>query len=197
VARNLWVTFVFILFLLVLGACQPVVGNAEAAANECSVEGSWVGSYSGGPWDTPLIFLSTLVPLDPAGKRLSYVSRLVNPDATFGLPGFEEADYMSELVGEAVKTGSGTYDISLVAYGVNERDADRNEILYIFEVNGTLTCMGDNFANDVTLAVYTVDQDADQDGLPDEGAEPFFCVPDDFGSAHRIPIVEGCTPPPE
>jgi len=195
-ARYLWFTFVLILLLLVLCACQPVVGTAEAAANACSVEGSWVGSFSGGPWDDPLIFQSTLVPIDPAGKRLNYVIRMVNPDATFKEEGFEDADYMSELVGEAVKTGSGTYDVSLVGYAVNEREADRGEILYIWEVNGTLSCEGDNFTHDVSLEIYPIDQDADQDGLPDEGAEPVFCHNSDFGSAKRIPMSEGCTPPP-
>ena len=162
------------------------------------MEGAWIGSFAGGPWDDPLMFQSTLTPLDPAGKQLTYVMRLVNPDATFQIPPFEEADYMTELVGEAVKTGSGTYDISLMGYGVKEREADRNEILFLWGVTGTMACEGDSLAQDVLLSVFAADQDADHDGFPDEGAEPVFCHPSDFGSgAIRVPITSWCEPPAE
>ena len=162
------------------------------------MQGAWVGSFAGGPWDTPLIMLNTLTPLDPAGKKLAYVMRWVNADATLKNPAYTEADYASELVGEAVRSGKDTYDFSLMGYGVNERPGDRNEILYIFVINGSLTCEdGANVTSDVMLSVYSGDQDTDQDGFPDEGEAPQCIGPNDLGSAKRIPLMPRCEPPPQ
>lgn len=196
-ARYRWTLSLLILFALLLTACQPVVDTAAAAADECGVEGSWIGKYEGGPWDDPLLFQSTLVPIDPDGKQLTYVMRLVNGDATFRIPDFADADYLSELVGVAVKGDQGTYDVSLMGYGVNERENDRNEILYLFGVTGTLKCEGGILSQDVVLSVFAADQDADHDGYPDEGAEPFFCHPTTFGFAKQVPITSWCEPSAE
>jgi hypothetical protein len=123
--------------------------------------------------------------------------RWVNPDATLRNPQFEDTDYASEFVGEAIKKGSNSYDYSLIGYGVNERPGDRNEIAYIFVINGSLTCEDDaNVTSDVTLSVYPGDQDADQDGFPDEGAEPMCIGPTDFGTAQRVPPMARCEPAP-
>lgn len=182
--------------ILLLSACQPIRAQEEAA--DCNMQGAWVGSFAGGPWDTPLIMLNTLTPLDPAGEKLAYVMRWVNADPTLRNPDYEEADYASELVGEAVKTGNDIYDFSLIGYGVNERAGDRNEILYIFAINGTLTCEDDaNVISDVMLSVYTGEQDANQDGLPDEGEVPQCIGPNDLGTAQRIPLMPRCEPPPQ
>jgi hypothetical protein len=193
--------FVSLVFL-VIGVSMFVFVDRfplAAAQAECRVEGSWVGSYFGGPWDDPLILQNTLTPLDPAGEKLTYVMRWVNPDVTLKNPDFTEVDYASELVGEAVKTGTKTYDFSLIGYGVRERVVDRNEITYIFVVNGSLTCEGDaNITSDVTISVYSADQDADRDGFPDTGEDPITCIgPSDFGSAQRVPQMARCEPPPE
>jgi hypothetical protein len=187
-----------LLFFAVVGVFVFAGGVPLAAAPaDCRIQGTWVDSFSGGPWADPLIIQTTITPQDPAGNRLTYVMRLVNPDVTFGL-GFDETDYMSELIGEAVKTGPKTYDFSLIGYGVKERPADRNEIIYLWTINGSTECVdGDNFTNDVNLAVYTAAQDADKDGFPDQGEEPSFCIgPTDFGSAKRIPLMPRCEPPP-
>jgi len=196
-ARTLWLILVLILLLVALCACQPIFETAEAAADQCTVEGTWVGSYSGGPWEDPLILQYTLVPLDPAGKRLSYVMRMVNPDATFRIKPFETADYLSDLVGEAVKSGPGTYDISVFGYGVNEREGDRNEILYLFGITGIMTCDGETISQEALLSVYAADADKDNDGFPDEGAEPVFCHPTEFPAAKPIPMSPWCEPPAE
>ena len=200
-SRNGWMLPVLILAMLLLSACQPVVAqdDAQPAAADCQVAGAWVGKFTGGPWDTPLIIQNTLTPLDPEGNKLVYVIRLVNPDATFKIPPFAESDYMSELVGEAVKTGPGTYDFSLLGYGVHERPEDRNEIIFLWTVDGSLTCEdGNRITNDVNLAIYSADQDANQDGIPDEGAVPMACVgPDEFGSAQRVPQMPRCEAPPK
>ena len=81
---------------------------------------------------------------------------------------------------------------------VNERPGDCGEIVYQFVVNGSLACEGDvTITSDVTLSVYTAAQDADMDGLSDEGEAPICIGPSDFGSAQRIPLMSRCEPLPE
>jgi hypothetical protein len=157
---------------LVLVSITAFLGARSVSADEdlCRLQGSWIGYFAGGPWDTTLIMEETITPLEPNGKRLAYVMRLVNVDATFGM--YPEADIMSPLIGEAVRTSNMTYDIYLIGYGINERDANRGEIEYIWTVQGELTCLDDNHKTDNVIAsVYDGDADADQDGFPDEGAE--------------------------
>ncbi len=138
------------------------------------------------------------MPQDADGKKLTHKMRWVNLDATLRIPKFEEVDYASDLVGEAIKTGPGVYDYSVIGYGVNERPGDRGEIVYLFVVNGSLACEGDaTITSDVTLSVYMAAQDADMDGLPDEGEVPICMGTSDFGSAQRIPQMPRCEPPPE
>ena len=196
-----WIVSLLGLVALTLGACQPVVAEVQAqpAVADCRMQGAWVGSFSGGAYDMPLIFQSTITPHDPAGDKLTYVMRWVNPDVTFKNPQLEETDYISELVGEAIKTGPNTYDYSVIGYGVKERPGERNGITYILEVNGSLTCEdGNNIVSDVNVSVYLGDQDADQDAFPDEGAKPLLCIgPISFGAAQRAPMIPRCESAPE
>jgi hypothetical protein len=172
------------------------VPDAAAAPDDCLIQGAWVGSYTGGPWDTPLILQNVVTPQDPDGEKLTYEMRWVNPDATMRMPESEEVDDASDLVGEAIKTAPSAYDYSVIGYGVNDRPGDRGEIVYLFVVNGSLACEGDaTITSDVTPSVYTAAQDADMDGLPDEGELPICIGPTDFGSAHRIPQMSRCEPP--
>jgi hypothetical protein len=46
-----------------------------------------------------------------------------------------------------------------------------------------------------TLAVYLVSQDADPDGIPDDGETPFACVPVEL-TARRMSILPPCKPSP-
>jgi hypothetical protein len=176
--------------------------DVAAAPGQCNLQGAWVSSFYG-PWQKPLIMQETISPLDPAGNKLTYTMHLVNPDATFGfpIPPFTEAEYMSDLIGEAVRTGRDTYDFSLIGYGVKNVAFDRGDILYILTVTGTMTCIDDeNKTDSVYLAVYLAEQDSDKDGFPDEDEEPFFCVgPSPLSEAKRVPQMPACVPlpPPE
>lgn len=196
------------LFLAVVGLAAlllPVafmtIGSVAAAPVDCRIEGAWISSFSGGPWSTPLIMQETITPQDPAGNKLTYVMRLVNPDVTFAMPEYVYVDYMTELIGEAVRTGPSTYDFSLIGYGVNIREGDRNEIQYIWTVTGAMECVdGEHKTDDVHVAVYDGAQDADSDGYPDEAEEPIFCTgPFTFGAGQRVPLMPRCQPsaPPE
>ncbi len=188
--------FLLLVLALILVACQPMTAPVSAADEECDVAGAYVGTFTGGPWDDPLYFHSKLIPLDPMGNRLSYTVQLINPDESFRIPPFSEADRMTDLYGEAVKTDPGTYDISLMNYAVNNREGDRDEVLYMWTVVGTMKCEGDTITDSVIFGVYAADQDADKDGIPDEGAETIFCHEGSLFNATRQPMLKPCDLPP-
>lgn len=193
-----WVALFLAVAVVVSGllyAGAPLfTGDVAAAPSKCNIEGAWVSSFTGPLWNTPLVMQETLVPLDPAGKKLAYTMHLVNPDATFG--GGFPAEYMSDLVGEAVKTGRNEYEFSLIGYGVRGVADDRDEIVYIWTVTGTMMCSdGENKTDMVQLAVYLGEQDADGDGYPDDGEVPVFCTePGPFAIGKRVPQMSACEP---
>jgi hypothetical protein len=107
-----------------------------------------------------------------------------------------ETNYLSDLVGEAVKTGRNSYDFSLIGYGVKEGEGDRGDITFIQTITGTVSCVdGEHKTDIVNIAVYLGEQDADKDGYPDEGAEPFLCTPTGpFAVGKRVPQMTACVP---
>jgi len=46
-----------------------------------------------------------------------------------------------------------------------------------------------------TISIYLAAQDADADGLPDEGEEPTICMPF-VVTSRRMGHMPGCVPPP-
>lgn len=200
VKKRIVVIGIFVLLIVLVTVSATLSADQGTAVKaRCSIQGSWVSSFTG-PWDTALIMQETIIPLDPAGKKLAYTMHLVNPDATFGFPfePFSETDYVSDMVGEAVKKGKNSYEFSLIGYGVKEVEANRGEIIYIWTVTGTMTCVdGENKTDLVNLAVYFGSQDADSDGYPDEGEEPFFCTEaGPLAVGKRVPQMPACVPSP-
>ena len=198
-----WVCLVLVVsvvfaVLLFAGLTQFVI-DVAAAPSQCRIQGAWVSSMSGGPGSKPLIMQETISPQDPAGNKLTYVLRMVNPNATFGIleSPFLETEYVSDLVGEAVRTGRDTYDFSLIGYGVKNVDLDRGDIQYIWTVTGTMTCIdGQNKTDNVHFAIYLADQDGDMDGFPDKDEVPVSCFgPTTFSEAKRVPQMPACVPP--
>ena len=194
----LFLTVVVLFAVLLYAGAAQFAGDVAAAPANCRIQGAWVSSFAGGPWDTPLLMLETISPQDPAGNKLTYTMHLVNPDATFAAPPLSESDYMSDLVGEAVRTGRDSYEFSLIGYGVEDREANRGRIIFIWTVTGTMTCVdGEHKTDEVHIAVYLADQDGDGDGFPDEGEEPFLCIgPGPLGVGRRVPQMEACVPTP-
>jgi hypothetical protein len=172
---------------LLLGAAPQATRLVSGDPEDCTIPGSWITYLKEPEGFSPLVMQETLTPLDPARRRLSYVLRLVNGDPTFlGLD--PDADVMSELVGEAVRTGWNTYDFSVIGYGVKSEAGTRGQIRYIWVVAGSITCEDGVKIDNADLSVYTGDQDSDQDGFPDEGEEPVLYIPSDaFSTGRRIP----------
>ena len=171
--------------------------------NVFNIAGTWIGKFpiENSPYQIPLIVTETLTPIDLTG-RFSCVMRMLNSDFTFtGM--FPETNSVSDLVGEVVRTGPDTYQLSVVGCGVKKPAledaawADRGQIQYIWVLSGTAICIDENnVEHDLMLSLYSgIDnpdfafpwnpgesfplhnQDLDNDGLPDDGEVPIFSAP--------------------
>lgn len=165
------------MFTFTNGGLNPLAGQVLASHESCKAEGSWIGINLGpADLDLPkLIFQETFTPADPSGQNLVAVMSWENPDPTFF--GFNtDVDVLTDLTGIATRTSKDSYDIKLMAYGVETQPEARGEIHYIVTVEGVME-LSDNCNRKVfepaTIMLYDKETaDQDEDGFPDEDAEP-------------------------
>jgi hypothetical protein len=219
--RNTTVLTIFALSALLLAApWSRITGRSWAQDVEESgggdpLAGTWIGSFElDGPYSTRLVLPESFTPMDPEGNRLRYVARAVNPDHTFvGL--FPKAAHFSDYVGTYVRAGTNVYDFTTIGYGTADPEAGkfRGEIQFIEVLSGTAELLDDNtLVQDTVLSLFSTidnpdfafpwapntpvplhDQDADEDGFPDEGEQPIFCVPWPHMS-QRLQLMPPCQP---
>jgi hypothetical protein len=167
------------MFLFTNGGLNLLAGQVLASHEYCKAEGSWIGINIGPVNTIPdlprLIFQETFTPADPSGQNLVAVMRWENSDPTFF--GFNtDVDVLTDLTGIAMRTSKDSYDIKLMAYGVETQPGTRGKIRYIVTVEGTME-FSDNCNRKViesaTVRLYDKETaDQDEDGFPDEDAEP-------------------------
>ena len=152
--------------------------------------GSWMLVWDVPPGVEPLVGTETLTPTDPTGKRLVYWSAAVNP--MFALvPWYPESDFAGDAVGTFVRTAPNSYDFTIVCHLGKSQGLDaRGEVQYFWVFSGTALCSDENtMVKTGTLAFFSADQDDNpQDGLPDDGEGPFFCIPVQWVSK-RVPVI--------
>ena len=109
---------------------------------------------------------------------------------------FPEADAFTNWVTQTVWTGTNTVKSTNLAYSTKQGEGPLAETIAIFmaAVEWTLTGPNTNEGSAV-LSVYLAEQDADGDGLPDEGEEPVDCGLFTFTS-RRAPMIAPCIPAP-
>jgi len=174
----------------------PVIDSVSVAAVEdWPIAGTWIEYIP--PWQTvedPGIILHRLTPLDPAGNRLLYAQTYVNVVLTLPPP-VPPVDYVSDLVGEAVKTGLNAYEYTLTCYGA-KRQAEPGqrcgEITLICVISGRAELLGPDHRYDTYMYKwYSVDRDVDPaDGFPDEGQEPIMVLgPLGHDAYRRVPLI--------
>jgi steroid delta-isomerase-like uncharacterized protein len=161
---------------------------------EWPLAGAWVERIP--PWENvvdPGIALHKITPLDPDGNRLLYTVKFVNE--VMSLPGLPPIDYVSQFIGEAVKTGLNTYEYTIVCYAATHQDElgqRRGQVTVIAMITGRAEMLGPDQRNDTQMYKwFTADQDVDPaDGLPDEGQEPVLTLGPFAGDAFtRVPLV--------
>jgi hypothetical protein len=165
-------------------------GKPDDSGPGCSLAGSWMCVWDFPPGVQPLVVTETLTPMDPTGKRLVYWSAGVNPMYAL-VPWYPESDFGGDGVGTFVRTGPNSYDFTIVCHLGKSLGLDaRGEVQYFWVFSGTALCTDENtMVKTGTLAFFNADQDDNpQDGLPDEGEGPFFCVSIQWVS-NRVQVI--------
>jgi steroid delta-isomerase-like uncharacterized protein len=161
---------------------------------EWPLAGAWVERIP--PWENvvdPGIVLHKLTPLDPEGNRLLYTVKFVNE--VMSLPGLPPIHYVSQFIGEAVKTGLNTYEYTVVCYAATHQDEPgqrRGQVTVIAMITGRAEMLGPDQRYDTQMYKwFTADQDVDPaDGFPDAGQEPVLTLGPFAGDAFtRVPLV--------
>jgi predicted ester cyclase len=162
----------------------------QLTAEEWSGDGVWISTVP-----TPLgnmIVKSTWTAQDDAKTRFTGEFEQINsyPVLIDVYPDLEEIRYGGGL---AVKIGLNKYEITFLQYFTKTAGPGLEEIVGIGTVTGTFELVGPDLSQGGgTGAYYMPQQDADQDGFPDEGQEPVVCVPWGW-TAKRLTIMSACT----
>jgi len=150
--------------------------------------GAWIMKFQG----NPTTCMVTDAP-DASGRRAAVSGTTVIGDPTLG-GAFLEAQWQSPVMGEAVVTGWDRGAFTVVQYGLKPGAAGLPEIVYIIVDSGTFKEIGPGKTeHQHNAAVYLPFQDADGDGLPDEGQAPVACVPM-TSLETRVSLLPPCTP---
>jgi steroid delta-isomerase-like uncharacterized protein len=166
---------------------------SQITVEEWPLEGVWVTSAP-----TPLgnmIIRCTYVAQDSGKTRFSGELDQINwyPLLTDIYPDSETVKFAG---GQAVKIGVNKYEGTFLEYFTKTTGLSHEEIVGIGIITGTFEFVGpDQIQGQGTGAYYMAQQDADQDGFPDEGQEPVICLPWQW-TAKRLTTMPGCVPTP-
>jgi hypothetical protein len=156
------------------------------------LDGAWV-IVAQGPMG-PIVHNSFYVAQDSQGLRYTvFVEHTQCSPSLWGM--LPEANSHSQMMGLTEKTGPTTTKGTIVHYGLKVGGV-QDELVYI-----TVTSWEGNVVDEDHLAFknaeafYLPQQDADHDGLPDAGQEPFLCVPFE-GTATRVKLMPMREPTP-
>ena len=175
-------------------ASDDVLGMMEQlTAEEWPLEGPWIVTVP-----TPMgnmIIKSIWTAQDAVQTKLTGEFEQINflPLLIDFYPDSERIKFAGAL---AVKTGPNQYDMTAIEYFTKTVGLSHEEVVGLGVVTGNFEFTGpDSGQGQGTGAYYLARQDADQDGLPDEGQEPSLCVPWTW-TAKRLTMMPSCVPTP-
>lgn len=153
------------------------------------LDGGWIMS-SPTPTGSNVVCTFALTAQDEQGLGYTFFHDHAQcPPAFYGH--FPKADYLSDAAGQLVKTGPNTFEYSGISYGLKKAEDPMSlqEILYIWVDWGTGQSIDRNtLAAEGTIDLFLPEQDADGDGFPDEGQEPYGSWPYVW-SAKRVGLM--------
>ena len=199
--RNIALLAIIMLTALLLTASLSVITESSWAQDSeepwsgWPIVGSWISFIPRSADTGDVVQEWTVSPQDLSGQNFTFVMRYANPVPTL-LGAFPDADHMSDLIGQAVRTGLNTYEFTAIQYGTKKVPGKFPEILYISVMYGTARLIDENtMEGEGSHAIFLPSADADGDRLPDEGQEPIACFPYAFTSK-RVGLMTPCVPPP-
>jgi hypothetical protein len=137
-------------------------------------------------------YAEIIVPNDPAGNTITIIGPYLVVDPTIGGM-FPEADNRLEAVGWGVRTGPYTWHNSYIQYGSKGQEF---QFILLFSADVTFSEDGETMDMYYTAEIFLPEQDADNDGFPDEGEVPFFAGSGGH-TLKRVPMRPLYVPPEE
>jgi hypothetical protein len=168
----------------------------QMASAPWPLDGIWLTTYPMAAGN--MISTTVYTAQDAAKTRYSGTLEFLNSFGPNGL--FPDSDPSLTVYagGEAVMVGRNKYDATYLGY-YRKYDASTGviEVLGINTVNARFELLSPDQLQGVHgfSSYYLAEQDADQDGFPDEGQEPIFCSQVRW-TGKRLTPLPGCTPPP-
>ncbi len=140
-----------------------------------------------------LTFLHTVIPQEKMGVPYAGTMEQVNANPTF-FGTFPEAEFSTNWITLTVRTGRNTCTSTMIVYSTRQGDGPVSETVLIGVGISKWTLTGPATNDGTTMySVYMADQDADGDGLPDEGQVPVICQEFTFTS-RRPQMMLPCVP---
>lgn len=166
----------------------------------CSLEGNWITRFGEPPQWEPLLIQESLIPVDPAGMKLSYTAGFPNPGLF--MPFAPNTDSNGLGIGTFVRTGPRVYKFTIIAHAAEalpQGTPGRALLRWFWVYSGTAECLDDNtMVKKGTFAIFSFidvpemgihDQDKDRDGFPDPGELPIQSLPWEL-IAKRVRVQE-------
>ncbi|MBN2133304.1 MAG: ester cyclase [Sedimentisphaerales bacterium] len=161
---------------------------------EYSPVGTWLVSSP-----TPagnILLLHSIHPEDDSGMSFGGFCKQVNNNPTFFGMIPEGEGGVDIWASKTRRTGPNTYQTTLLYYVTKQGQGPLEETVAIGVVDCHWTITGpDTNEGQATISIYLAAQDADADGLPDEGQEPTICAPF-VVTSRRMGHMPGCVPEP-
>ena len=167
--------------------------------SELSMEGIWTTMV---PTPAGSSAIMSLVINDQGSDGMVYTCVGKHPECSVSAYGLSpEAEKVSDLLGYLVRTGSNTFQFSVICHGIKGTGPellDIGETLYMVTLTGTAEFVdsGTMIIHEFTYAAYLPVQDLDGDRLPDEGAVPVMCAAIPQLPFKRLPMFPSCEPTP-
>lgn len=152
---------------------RPATAAGKSANRHC-VEGAWILTLPDGRIAHELVTPSS------DGQELYFLGHavVVNPDPTLGGLYPNAAQPPAGFLGRAERVSSDTWEARAYSHAVNVEDGVVTGVAYI-EVDEAIVQFPhcDEQLINITITYYDAEQDADGDGVPDPGEEPFLVIP--------------------
>ena len=153
----------------------PLAGAASSPDVEWRLDGAWIMRFKANGGALDILHNSFNVAQDAQGlKYTTYVEHSQCSPSVWGT--FMQANAHSQMIGVAEKTGPATFKGTMVHYGLKTGGL-QDEVVYLAVTSWEATLADEDHAvGKGTQAFYLPGQDADHDGLPDNGQYRVFCA---------------------